>query len=387
MRKGLLAAAGVIALAVAGIVALVLSGRIVFVLGWLFQPDHDFDPALSVPPPDYARESAWAALPWKKDESDLIPQGIREVGTQESAAADVFFIHPTGYLRGASWNSPIDLETATEENTKWMLANQASAFNGCCRVYAPRYREASIFAYFDTENGFRALDLAYQDVQRAFDYFVEHYSQGRPFLITSHSQGTTHAQRLLKEKIDGTALYDRMVAAYIIGGGLPLDVFERNYQRLRPCENAEDLHCVISWDTFGEGGGSRRPSLHWYGSGYEFGEKPTLCTNPLSWTRGEERAPAALNRGAQLPAGRFLLQFSGVDEANGISYDELAKPQPGHTWAQCRDGTLFVEEQIDNGFSDYGDRWSKTYHGLDYALFYMDVRENAKSRSQAYFKR
>ncbi len=32
----------------------------------------------------------------------------------------------------------MDPNSATEEeHAKWMLANQASAFNGCCVIYAP----------------------------------------------------------------------------------------------------------------------------------------------------------------------------------------------------------------------------------------------------------
>jgi hypothetical protein len=45
-----------------------------------------------------------------------------------------------------------------------MMANQASAYNGCCNVYAPRYRQANIFAYFRGN----------RDEVLAFDYFLEH---------------------------------------------------------------------------------------------------------------------------------------------------------------------------------------------------------------------
>jgi len=389
MRKFFIALAAVVVAFVAAVAAIVLSGNLLPVLGHLFGPDHDFDPARAVAAPDYASESAWAALPWKADEADLTPQGVGDPDEQQSAPVDVFFIHPTGYLRGASWNSPIDLESATEENTRWMLANQASAFNGCCRVYAPRYREASIFAFFDADgsNGFPALDLAYRDVLRAFDHFIERMSDGRPFVIASHSQGTMHAQRLLGERIDGGPLFERMVAAYIIGGGLPLDVFERSYRRIAPCEGATDLHCVISWDTIGEGGRRDRASLQWHEGRYERSKgKQTLCTNPLSWSRGEEKAAASRNLGAQPIAGLFIMDFWDPDEPHGIRYTELASPLPGYTWAQCRHGTLFVEEQLEEPFVTYTMAPGKNYHGLDYPLFYMDIRENAKARVRAYLE-
>jgi hypothetical protein len=68
------------------------------------------------------------------------------------------------------------------------MANQASVFNGCCDVYAPRYREAAIHVFFgDAARRDAVLGFAYQDVERAFDYFLEHFSNGRPFVIASHS--------------------------------------------------------------------------------------------------------------------------------------------------------------------------------------------------------
>ena len=78
-----------------------------------------------------------------------------------------------------------------------------------------RYRQANIFAYFrGDEIRKQALGFAYQDVLRAFQYFLQHRSQGRPFVIASHSQGTHHGTRLLEEVIDGTPLAQRLVAAY-----------------------------------------------------------------------------------------------------------------------------------------------------------------------------
>jgi hypothetical protein len=210
-------------------------------------------------------------------------------------------------------------------------------------------------------------------------------SDGRPFVIASHSQGTLHAQRLLAERIDRAPLFERMVAAYIIGGGLPLDVFERSYRRIAPCEDAADLHCVISWDTIGEGGRRDRASLQWHEGRYERSKgKQTLCTNPLSWSRGEQKAAASLNLGAEPVAGLFIMDFWDPDEPHGIQYTELASPLPGHTWAQCRHGTLFVEEQLEEPFVTYTLAPGKNYHGLDYPLFYMDIRENAKARVRAY---
>ena len=52
------------------------------------------------------------------------------------------------------------------------------------------------------------------------------------------------------------------------------------------------------------------------------------------------------------------------------------------TSAECRGGFLFAQDQSGNDFGKVV--VGKNYHGLDYALFAMDIRENAKARAAAY---
>ncbi|MDP6377444.1 MAG: DUF3089 domain-containing protein [Kiritimatiellia bacterium] len=337
-------------------------------------PSGDFDPADAVVPPDYADRANWAALPDEDDPADLVPEGVAPgLGPRE---VDAFFIHPTGYLRSGGWTSPMDPETGTEENTRWMMANQASAFNGCCNVYAPRYREATIFSYFgDDGRRSQVLGFAYQDVKRAFEHFLGNHSDGRPFVIASHSQGTHHALRLLAEVIDPGELYERMVAAYLIGGVImPVSPsWFASMSRVRPCQAADDLHCVVHWDTMPQGTEPMERA------------EPSLCTNPLTWRVDEELAAAELNEGAVVPEGQYNVAFGrGEDAPTGQLFERLTTPVPGQTWARCRDGSLFARNQAGTGFAAMGSDQMGTYHGLDYALFYMNIRNNALLRTARY---
>ena len=340
-------------------------------------PAGNFDPANAAPPPDYTNENNWAALPGKNDPADLIPAGI-EADNDGVLAVDTFFIHPTGFLGSSSWTSPMDADSATEENTLWMMANQASAYNGCCEVYAPRYREANIFAYFgDAVERDAVLGFAYEDVRRAFEFYLEHYNQGRPFIIASHSQGTHHAKRLLQELIDPSDLHERMVAAYLIGSVLiPISPqwFE-SMSHITACKRADDLHCVIHWDTMPEGSDPiARP-------------RESLCTNPLTWQVDENLAADELNEGAVVPEGTYNLAIgSSEDSATGQIFERLDAPVPGQTWAHCKDGSLFAADQQGTGFAAMGSGVLESYHGLDYALFYMNIRNNAILRAQRYLE-
>src|SRR6185295_15815296 len=51
----------------------------------------------SIPPaPDYSNEKYWASLPDKKDPADSVPNNQFQ-NNEATAAADVFFIHPTTF--------------------------------------------------------------------------------------------------------------------------------------------------------------------------------------------------------------------------------------------------------------------------------------------------
>lgn len=335
-------------------------------------PDLPFDPNDAVDPPNYSDERNWAALAHRADLADIVPEGMTPEIAQGSSPVDVFYVHPTGFLKGYSWTFSMDPDTSTEENTKWMIANQASAYNGCCNVYAPRYRQATIFTYFSVDEATRKeiLAFAYQDVARAFDHFIEHYNQGRPFVLASHSQGTHHSLALLQQKIDGTELAERMVAAYIIGGGLMREDFA-GLQDISLCDSPTQLNCAVTWDTF---------SMADLEDAEETGQ---ACTNPLTWRLDGERAGKSDHAGAVASSGEYHVELSGDDAARGINFEQMGPPLPNYVEAQCAGGRLYITDQSDTPFGEKG-AFGGTYHGLDYPIFYMDIRENAKLRVATY---
>ena len=378
-------------IAVLGLGLYLARGPIFFFVLSRMGPSTSFDPAQQGPAPDYASAEAWLARPETQDLTDYVPAQIDRALAQSDPAqlpgvaadaadaakpVDVFFVHPTTYLRGEGWTDPLRTGTSTEENTRWVMVNQASAYNGCCNVYAPRYRQTSVYAFFQQDNaetGKAALDFAYQDVARAFDHFVSQISQGRPFILAGHSQGTIHLRRLLRERISGTPLAQRMVAAYLIGGGVNLQELAA-MPDLHACRSATDLGCVVHWATYGPGARA---------VDFEPGTT-TLCTNPLTWTVNEEPAPASANLGAVVPSGSFNVAFWGEDRAEGVQFQPLAAPLTAHTGAQCQDGALIADDQAGSPFAMYAGPDADNYHGLDYALFYMNIRENARARVNAY---
>jgi hypothetical protein len=337
-------------------------------------PGEPFTADQQPPEPDYAQASAWAARPGTEDAADQVPDAPGVSNRQADAAVDVFYVAPTTYYNNKAWNAPIDDPESRKRVDDFVLKYQASAFNGTARVYAPLYRQATLAAFFadNREDGEKALALAYGDVIRAFDHYMAHDNQGRPFLLAAHSQGSRHLIRLLEERIDGTALAHRMVAAYAVGYPLPMDMFKRSFKTLEPCREPAQTRCVLTWNSFDAQDGDvsvLRDILGFsYDGVYEANKgKKLLCVNPLNWTLGGE-APAASNLGAL-----------------SLSEGPMGTPDAELTGARCDDGALLVALRKEDGYSGFV-MPGGNYHVYDYNLFYMNIRENAARRVERFLK-
>ncbi|MDX1686160.1 MAG: DUF3089 domain-containing protein, partial [Saprospiraceae bacterium] len=101
-------------------------------------------------PPDYTDLFYWAAHPEKRDSADVVPSS-EMINGQDKARADVFYLHPTTYLGSVGenkWNAPVDNAHLNRETDKVAVRSQATIFNRCYRIFAPRYRQAHYKSYF-----------------------------------------------------------------------------------------------------------------------------------------------------------------------------------------------------------------------------------------------
>ncbi|MGB1247288.1 MAG: DUF3089 domain-containing protein [Chitinophagales bacterium] len=296
--------------------------------------------------PDYSLDSAWAALPWKDDPADDTPADI--ISYQDSALVDVFFIHPTTLMGKAGvWNGDIHNEKLNKSIDNWPIHHQASVFNANARIFAPRYRQANYesFMALEDKSSQQALNLAYQDVKTAFNYYMDNWNEGRPFIIAGHSQGSFHAIQLVAEVIDTTALLNQMVAAYLVG----MPVLEDQYQNCTPCQEENDTHCFVSWNTMKSGN---------YPAMYEEYFAEAVCHNPLSWSTDGTYAEKEIHAG-------------GV----GRNFKKVYKKKYG---AKVKKGILWVDPVNIPGIPFT--KLKKNWHIGDYNLFYVNVRENVQER-------
>lgn len=302
--------------------------------------------------PDYSNLYYWAAHPGKYDPSDSLPKKLRK-GFVQDTTADVFFLYPTSYIdktMSMGWNAPIDDETINQKTDYASILYQASIFNAAGLVFAPRYRQADYYAYFsnDTVTALKAFDLAYNDIKTAFQYYLDHYNNGRPIIIASHSQGTTHAKRLIREFFDGKPLQKQLVAAYLPGMPVEPDWFTN----IPACTSPGQTGCFCSWRTFKEG----------YTDSFVQKEKYiAVVTNPITW----DTSSVSINRRAN--PGSVLYNFKRIS--------------PRVAGATVHQGVLWTAKPH---FLGNFVLKSTNYHIADYNLYYMSVRQNALERLKNY---
>lgn len=324
--------------------------------------------------PDYADLASWAARPEVEDAADVVPPG--EADQQAGAMVDAFFVHPTTHY-GRAPNAAVDDARAAPLVDALVLPHQASVFNAAGRVFAPRYRQATVWTFTtrrDFEEAERAMELAYSDVLAAFDAWAR--ESDRPVIIAGHSQGSYHALRLLAERFEGDdAMRARLVAAYLVGMPVPMDVFSRTIPSIPLCEGPEATGCVLTWNTVLEGARprrlSRRQPVHYPGArAWETTAGKTIaCTNPIGatdgWTAREQHLGAVLF----------------VDSALRPVEPRI---EPALTRARCIDGVLEIERDVP--FRYRSDPLSRDgdLHLADYPLFYLDIRRDAVRRVEAW---
>ncbi len=327
--------------------------------------------------PNYAEASAWAVLPWAPGAAAARPAGEAVYAVNPAEGVDVFYVQPTTY-HGPNWNQSLDDAKVNAWTDISVIARQASAFNACCRLFAPRYRQASSLAFASRNgDGEKAYGLAYEDVAKAFDYYLAHYNHGRPFILAGHSQGALMIYWLLERKIDGTPLKDRMVAAYPIGVAASEGEFGRTYKTIPFCAKPDSTRCIVSWNSF-EAGSDVATYVQRSESRYvqRYGDAPgrdLVCINPLTFDRSKPAADAAANLGA-LPG----------DPKPGDAALSVLPPLKVHAvGAACRGGVLMVEPSADPGFHPTP-LPGGLLHMHDIDLFYANLRANAALRAAAY---
>lgn len=314
------------------------------------------------PAPDYDQAGAWALRP--KDPAGAAPA---------DRPVDIFFVHPTTFDGGRDWNGAIDQPKAARFLSRVVLPNYAGPFDRIGRIFAPRYRQASLYTYLTLRDDARdARRFAYGDVRQAFETYLARYNQGRPFILVGVEQGGLLADRLAREVIAARPeLKKRMVVAYLIETVVPADE-HTPHAPLPACERRGETGCLAAWASAEEGNFQDvheliSRSLVWEGDDQldNLDGRTPLCFNPLLGGVSLERAPARMNLGAA--------------NATGLEWGARPAFLQRQVSAVCENGLLRTSRPKSNALRDSGS-WADRRKVDAFNLFYADIEADARAR-------
>lgn len=307
-----------------------------------------------VTPSDYSKAENWLAIP-----------------AEHQCSADVIYFYPTAYSRTSPDIQPVvcaiddaGMKAQAEETFK----KQATAFETAADIYAPFYRQTDglyVLTLAEEKKDALLSGAPLADAKAALDYYFEHYNHGRPYILAAHSQGSNVLRLLMADYMKKHPdRYKNMVAAYILGYSIDKKYMDAN-KNLKFAEGAMDTGVIISYNTEAPKVSGNDPV--WLSG--------SIAINPLSWTRGAEKALSADNLGSltkELADGSLSLDIPGIADA----YLNLERGTVVCSTVEQAKYEMPVETEPLFGRG--------IYHGGDYSFYYMNIRQNAKDRIKAF---
>lgn len=273
-------------------------------------------------------------------------------------AVDVFYLYPTSWTCDDNTKPKICRidEPSMLQKAPAAFERQATAFQTVANVYAPFYRQnndSSVRRWKVIEG------IPTKDATAAFKYYIKHFNGGRPFILAGHSQGATVLTNLLANYMKKNPdVYERMIAAYVIGSPITAEYLKNN-PHLKFAEGPDDVGVIISYNTEAPEIGGTNPVL--------YGMTNILAINPLTWTRTEAYA------GNEYNLGSILLN------------PDMPLTPAADAQVDLQKGVLICSNEGDNEDVVTTGLPKGVYHSYDFLFYFYNIRANAANRIKNYF--
>jgi hypothetical protein len=298
--------------------------------------------------PDYSNTDFWAVLP-NQYPSELLDF----INNPVDHEVDVFFVYPTLLTnkKDASWNADLSRDEIRNDVLNKSVKFQASSWAKAGNIYVPFYRQSHYKTYVEpySKDGPSSWKIAYKDVSTAFEYYLEHYNNGKGIILAGHSQGSIMTKELIKEFFDGKELQKKLVAAYLPG----VRVKENELGSVQPMDTPDAIGGFVSWNTYKKKN---------YPKTYERWYKGGVTTNPITWDQSLKTSRDQ-HLGTLNSDGKIYDKAIGVEVVDGLIWSTVPK----------------IPKRFFLSFI-------KSYHFADVNLFWKDIEVNAQLRARKWLE-
>jgi len=296
--------------------------------------------ATTVQPVDYSNKANWMYM---------------ETNTKKEV--DLLYFYPTATYDSPDGSGIGIINDKNKKQAKDAFAHSGAAFSSYTNVYAPYYRQVAATKIADIKDiqglkEFLKNSQAKKDVFDSLDYYFNNLNNGRPFIISSHSQGSFIMQLAFEEYFSKHPKYlDRMVAAYIVG--IPISNKWLKQNHLKFAKKETDTGVIITWNTEGPNakGGSNIKQM---------------VINPINWKRNETPASVEENKGS--------LNYQTFKVEKGFADATINKKRGT---VICTTNKNYIKPLA----FIFGDT---NLHFYDYTFYYENIKENGLKRIEAY---
>lgn len=312
----------------------VASAAVLVFLTSFFIPHHpSIDPAIGPIPeePDYTDPSQWF---------------IRYRGGQ----ADLFYIISTETGDHLMGGDTCHFADTYDDEMRFFMRKEMSAvdsfYSGGINYFSPYYRQVSMQSWIDMSTALQRLPTAIGDVLKSWEYYLEHYNQGRPFILAGFSQGAHAMMDIVRHIPD--SIISRLIAVYAIGYKITQEDMDA-CPYVKPAQGATDLGVTVCFNSVK----SPDCAIDVVSGGN------LLCINPVNWRTDTVSTPFVLygrrhndTLSVRCDPESHLLLVGGYEE-------KYLMPVIG------RKGN---------------------YHNMELKFYYPYIRKNMADRVEAYFQ-
>jgi Protein of unknown function (DUF3089) len=176
-----------------------------------------------------------------------------------NTGVDIFYVYPTIDTNMKAGNTAFANINTTL--AKFIYSEQVGIYAQFGRVFVPYYKQANIGVFIDSSlsdcDQAHYMEIAYRDIEAAFDNYLKYYNKGNRIILIGHSQGAFLVRFLLRKRFDNNpSLRSKLIVA-IAGGEANYSATNsrtggslQNIKTFPAVDSPLECGCLITWRTW-----------------------------------------------------------------------------------------------------------------------------------------